>query len=278
MSDFISLTCPNCGAQLRREAGAASARCNYCGTEHLLTNHLPPPAQKAEFVRKKAWQTEAVEHKENWRTLEKQEIKCPSCHSSGEVVLIQPYLFAATESGQNAIDKKISFPQFDCDIPLLPVRDELPMFKKPDNIFLVAVLIVIVWIFGFTFLYSVFNSDGIFAFCSSIFFCGFMFWLGFKLLKSPVAFNVKREVEARRQLENSLEQQYQEEMLAYRARQLEFEKRQKQYQEKLSLWKELYFCQRDQSVFFSAETGQAPASEMLAFIGQEWKRRQGQRQ
>ena len=36
MNDFITLTCPSCGAALSVSTSAASLKCDYCGHEHLV--------------------------------------------------------------------------------------------------------------------------------------------------------------------------------------------------------------------------------------------------
>ena len=36
MTDFITLSCPSCGAALSVSTSAASLKCGYCGNEHLV--------------------------------------------------------------------------------------------------------------------------------------------------------------------------------------------------------------------------------------------------
>ena len=36
MSDLISLTCPNCGGDLKITAGTTSYTCQHCGKQHII--------------------------------------------------------------------------------------------------------------------------------------------------------------------------------------------------------------------------------------------------
>jgi predicted RNA-binding Zn-ribbon protein involved in translation (DUF1610 family) len=39
MADFITLTCPSCGAALNVSTSASTLKCIYCGNEHLVRKH-----------------------------------------------------------------------------------------------------------------------------------------------------------------------------------------------------------------------------------------------
>lgn len=57
MSDFISLTCPKCGAKLQVENGVEQFACAHCGTEHLVkrgggTISIAPIVEQLQSVNK----------------------------------------------------------------------------------------------------------------------------------------------------------------------------------------------------------------------------------
>ena len=57
MSDFISLTCPSCGAKLQVENGMDQVACAHCGTEHLVkrgggTISIAPIVEQLQSVNK----------------------------------------------------------------------------------------------------------------------------------------------------------------------------------------------------------------------------------
>ena len=45
MSDFITLTCPNCGGQINFPKGTPRIKCSYCGTDHILTGEAARQVQ-----------------------------------------------------------------------------------------------------------------------------------------------------------------------------------------------------------------------------------------
>jgi tRNA(Ile2) C34 agmatinyltransferase TiaS len=47
MSDFVTLTCPSCGAKVSTAGDSGRFLCEYCGNEHLLKGSAAPaPASK----------------------------------------------------------------------------------------------------------------------------------------------------------------------------------------------------------------------------------------
>ena len=124
MTDFLTLTCPNCGAQLQRKADAASVRCAYCGTEHLIKQNgkLLRETTPADEI----FATQAVS--DNAPTAsEYLSPDCPLCHRNDRVQIVSG--IAGMWSGElnSPLARKLTLAQ--------PELDDLkkPLHKTVDN-------------------------------------------------------------------------------------------------------------------------------------------------
>ena len=239
MSKFVSLTCPNCGARLQRRPGAASAVCEYCGTEHIFGAEKPAPP--AEFVPKRDWEVDAEDFTARQQPEEITRF-CPVCHQGDQLLPLSQYISEARLNRRGGEVKHLLLPAEPVFTHAEPVRQPVPQIPMPPSpgVTGAQVLGFLVGLLAFYLLqwaFTIANGDLITFVCFGT--PGFAATLlTIKLMRKP---KTNQTIEDPLLSEKS-DRQYRADKRDYRQYVDRFNKELNEYRAKEAVWNELYYC------------------------------------
>ena len=232
MSDFITISCPSCGGQLRRDANTTTYTCDYCGQQHRLRME-----DIEEFGR------------------------CPVCHRNDRVEIVRALY---TKGGNLAsrlappANPKVSH------IYQRPTKPEPP--EKPAAVEIgngVSCLGVVLVVLSLFFLFTQLFANYIPAIL--------LFSVGILLLSFGVFIEPSKKLSDEWQLQNDkIEKKWREELQEYdklfSARSTLLTDK---YARAMQCYDLLYYCHRDDIVFIPGESGYAPSAKIDEFLFRE---------
>ena len=252
MTAVTSLSCPNCGAPLKAAAYAHTLKCPFCGTEHVIND------RDGDF------------------TFVPDGAACPVCGKSDRVASVTQIL-AHPSSGERAtgLPKRLALlpPQY---FPAVEPEkgSEMGSVKMPgDDLFWSSIGSLVIF-FGFWYLVIRFNDMRGGSFCgpASMLFClygfgGWTWWFSIYFLNSE---RISRQAEVNRQ--RQLAREYPENLKRYQWELAQNKKIEYAYQDAREVWARLYYCGRDDCLYFPGEEMHAKPEQMVELLKQVIKK------
>lgn len=275
MNNSFSLTCSQCGGQIQLPKGRTRIKCPYCGTEQVLTGEVAQQVQ-----------------------MEGAHV-CPVCHKDDRMEKVTAIVVRETRSSENRSflakmlmlrrpeHYDLSKPErYTTNIPSDP--GPWNKLKSPKEVLKIAL-----WIIGLNLCYMYnyfFHWIDVFPIetflCSGLIIVLAVIWLSFALASLSMSdvtqteawhkFQQSQYLEALER-QKKLDAEYQQEIQAYSKTIKEKTEinlaLEKHHEQKLEVWRELYYCSRDDIVILPAEGLYAPARDMETFVNIQANRR-----
>jgi predicted RNA-binding Zn-ribbon protein involved in translation (DUF1610 family) len=244
MSDFITISCPSCGGQLKRGANTTTYTCDYCGQQHRLR----------------------VEDVEEFG-------RCPVCHRNDRVEIVRAIFNKGGNLASRLAPPTDPKKTFVYNPPPKPTPSQKPAFSnlkskyRKATILIFLVAIYLLYLSSDSALTLTFQNVGLVL--SAIF-----FFIGVVLLIIMIVNEIKLNREQDAFLLAEWERQNQERETqwsvnlekydaAYNRKNVRLIER---YKKILPLYDLLYYCHRDDCVFIPGESGFAPSAKIDEFL------------
>lgn len=243
MDDFITLSCPSCGGQLRLESNTTTYTCHYCGRQHRL---------RAEDVEEYG--------------------RCPICHRNDKVEIVR-----AIHSKGGALASRLAPPENPEEFyPYLP-KPKPTLLEKPilelhhtnqtDKIYLLKIAIVFLSILlpGL-----IGGKNSYVALLFVLVLIGVLFIFLNKVKKDYEALNLENYqqlIDIWQKQNRAIETTWVEEVEAYKSVYTKkFAQYNSSYQKLIKRYESIYYCHRDDCVFIPGESGYAPSVKIEEFL------------
>lgn len=243
---MLALNCAQCGAPIQIRGSALTVKCPYCGTNQTL------PPDLARQVKNNAWAL------------------CPLCGENDRLVRVSALATQGYVGQNRELISRLTLKEpdyFDLTPPTLQRVDIPPLSRTADSALASAIFFALSVLFGWLFIGS---EDVLVSYGCGTLSCLVSMVSFVALLNLPVAL---REEAVRWQARRRQRQAYAEYRRQYERYRREFlpmrqanERMKREYEERLKIWEQLYYCFRDDCVCLPAEGLSAPLEKMAEFI------------
>ena len=258
MNDFITISCPSCGGQLRRGANTTTYTCDYCGQQHRLR----------------------VEDIEEFG-------RCPICHRNDKVEKVRAIYNKGGNLASLLAPPNDPISAFTYSPPTKPANLNKPVIeplkgkitKFSSKFFLLGGLTLSTILFFIMINFRKDNNSVEKGFSILVILFAIFILLYIVFLFIGEAEDKKLNAEHKHVLLSAWEKQNQEIESKWSADtekydaayQQKFSQLAKKHQSIMQRYDTLYYCHRDDCVFFPGESGNAPSAKIEEFLNQESK-------